>query len=103
MRNICSFVSLLLVLPPVRGQQSGLTLVDYIQYKEWKTWEEAKSFCREKHIDLVTIRNEEENRVFADFRGWIGLYREDETAAWKWSRGDETANYFSWNAGGKQH
>lgn len=61
-----------------------------------KTWKEAQIFCREKHTDLITIRNEKENQVFSGRDAWIGLYREKEAFPWKWSRGDKTASFLTW-------
>ncbi|XP_041827506.1 macrophage mannose receptor 1-like [Melanotaenia boesemani] len=96
MRNIC--VYLLLILPPVYGQQSDLRHGILTEYDEKKTWHEAQSFCREKHIDLVTIRRKEDNPVPRNDEVWIGLYQK-ETNLWKWSRGDEKATYFEWDGG----
>ncbi|XP_041833577.1 C-type mannose receptor 2-like [Melanotaenia boesemani] len=94
MRNICIFF-LLLVLP-VCGQQSRLRKTSFIQYHLEKTWNEAQSFCRKNHTDLVTIRNEDENQLIANDKSWIGLYREDENSPWKWSSSGENATYFKW-------
>ncbi|XP_022603774.1 secretory phospholipase A2 receptor-like [Seriola dumerili] len=69
----------------------------YFNYK--RTWAEAQVFCRRNHTDLVTIRNEEENRAFLNIYGWIGLYREDSNSPWKWSRGGEIANFITWVSG----
>ncbi|KAI4904503.1 hypothetical protein NFI96_023577, partial [Prochilodus magdalenae] len=50
---------------------------------EYKNWTEAQHYCREHHTDLVSIRNQTENRRIANMVGlnvdqnfvWIGLYR----------------------------
>ncbi|XP_041864710.1 macrophage mannose receptor 1-like [Melanotaenia boesemani] len=100
MMNICIFFFfLLLILLPVCGQQSSLTNIIITYYDEDKTWEEAQSFCREKHTDLVTIISEEENQLIAHDRSWIGLYREDENSPWKWSSSGENATFFLWQNG----
>ncbi|XP_041858772.1 C-type mannose receptor 2-like [Melanotaenia boesemani] len=97
MRNIC--VSLLLILPPVCGQQSDLRTTSFKHYSNMKSWEDAQSFCREKHTDLATLRSDKDNQVLGGDGGWIGLYRENENFTWKWSRGDETATFFKWAVG----
>uniref|UniRef100_A0A3Q3AUW1 C-type lectin domain-containing protein n=1 Tax=Kryptolebias marmoratus TaxID=37003 RepID=A0A3Q3AUW1_KRYMA len=101
MRNICIFVCLLLVLPLVCVQQSSLGPVNFIYYKKYMTWKDAQSFCREKHTDLVTIKDENENQAFTSIKGWLGLYRENSNSPWKWSRGDENATFLSWADNGK--
>uniref|UniRef100_A0A3Q3B8V4 C-type lectin domain-containing protein n=1 Tax=Kryptolebias marmoratus TaxID=37003 RepID=A0A3Q3B8V4_KRYMA len=84
MRTICIFVCLLLVLPLVCVQQSSLGPVNIIYYNKGMTWKDAQSFCREKHIDLVTIKDENENQAFFESTGWLGLYRENSNSPWKW-------------------
>ncbi|MEQ2190021.1 hypothetical protein GOODEAATRI_031238 [Goodea atripinnis] len=103
MRIIGTFVTLVLILHPVFGLYLNLTLLDFLYYNQSNTWKEAQSLCREKHIDLITIRSEEEDRVFPDVIAWIGLYRENIRFPWKWSRGDEMASFLNWNPGGKRH
>uniref|UniRef100_A0A3B4TQQ4 C-type lectin domain-containing protein n=1 Tax=Seriola dumerili TaxID=41447 RepID=A0A3B4TQQ4_SERDU len=98
-------VPLLLLLPSVCGQVGGLRAAKFKHYSYFnykRTWAEAQVFCRRNHTDLVTIRNEEENRAFLNIYGWIGLYREDSNSPWKWSRGGEIANFITWVSGGKQ-
>ncbi|XP_024866679.2 lymphocyte antigen 75-like [Kryptolebias marmoratus] len=97
MRNISVFVFLLLILHPVGGQLSGLTLLNFIQYDVEVIWTQAQSICREKHTDLITIRDEQENQAFFPFQGWIGLYRVNNTSPWKWSRGDKEATFYDWD------
>ncbi|XP_028268019.1 secretory phospholipase A2 receptor-like [Parambassis ranga] len=91
MKDICVFVPLLVLFSPV------VQLLNFTRYAQDKTWDQAQAFCREKHTDLVTIRNEEENQQINGIYGWIGLYRENNTSPWKWSRGDEVATYINWN------
>ncbi|KAM9745276.1 secretory phospholipase A2 receptor-like isoform 1-T1 [Menidia menidia] len=100
MRNIFIFVSLWPAIGLwVSGLELNLTLVNMIKYSEWKTWEKAQSFCREKHMDLVTVRDEKDNQAIVKHSGWIGLYRDEQTSLWKWSRGDEPAEYTNWRTG----
>ncbi|XP_053085634.1 macrophage mannose receptor 1-like [Pangasianodon hypophthalmus] len=57
----------------------------HILIKETKTWYDAQTYCREKHIDLVSVRNKTENeeiwRVIQNETVWIGLFNN----SWKWS------------------
>uniref|UniRef100_A0A3Q3B0Y5 C-type lectin domain-containing protein n=1 Tax=Kryptolebias marmoratus TaxID=37003 RepID=A0A3Q3B0Y5_KRYMA len=56
------------------------------------TWTEAQTYCRQKHTDLVSIRNSEElnqlintlSSVGHSSEVWIGLFKEFD---WKWSDG----------------
>ncbi|KAK6466629.1 snaclec subunit B-like, partial [Huso huso] len=75
-----------------------------------KNWTEARSYCREKHTDLVTMHSLEEQQQLqnivkneaSDFkketnnRFWIGLYQDSEN--WQWSTGD-AVSYTNWTAG----
>ncbi|XP_044037337.1 uncharacterized protein LOC122868941 [Siniperca chuatsi] len=93
---ICVLVPLLLLLPPVCG--AGLRTDNFKHYSDTKSWRDAQAYCREKHTDLITIRDANENQALFSGQGWIGLYRED-SAEWKWSRRDEIANFTSWDIG----
>ncbi|KAK3510476.1 hypothetical protein QTP70_008663 [Hemibagrus guttatus] len=62
----------------------------YVLINETKSWYDAQIYCREKHTDLVSVRNQTENeeiwRVITssapkDSRVWIGLFYD----SWKWS------------------
>ncbi|XP_053472102.1 macrophage mannose receptor 1-like [Ictalurus furcatus] len=55
---------------------------------ERKTWYDAQTYCREKHTDLVSVRNQTENEEIkkviqsaTDVYVWIGLFKD----SWKWS------------------
>ncbi|XP_071330861.1 secretory phospholipase A2 receptor-like [Trachinotus anak] len=94
-------VLLLVLLPSVYGQTGGLRTDKFILYtNDFKTnWWAAQSTCRRHHTDLVTIRDEEENLDFVSGYGWIGLHRQGSNLPWKWSRGDEIANFTLWESG----
>lgn len=62
----------------------------YVFLNQPKTWNEAQSYCREKHADLATIENTEDVRRMTDvvdgnFDGsaWIGLH--GDSKSWRWS------------------
>nr|XP_055035542.1 C-type mannose receptor 2-like [Misgurnus anguillicaudatus] len=72
---------------------------NYVFVYERKNWTEAQSYCREHHTDLVSIRNETENKRIRsllqknDYWVWIGLYRSPS-----WS--DQSNSTFSnWRSG----
>ncbi|XP_054861053.1 C-type mannose receptor 2 isoform X2 [Amphiprion ocellaris] len=86
-------VLLLVFLTP--GCGNGLKYRFYSgSYKT--SWAKAQNYCRTHHTDLVTIRDATENEDYYGGSGWIGLYREDASSPWKWSRGDEIANFIIW-------
>ncbi|XP_029292951.1 lymphocyte antigen 75-like [Cottoperca gobio] len=99
MRKICVLVPLLLLLA-VCGQVSVLRTENFLHYRSnfW-SWKGAQAHCRQKHTDLVTIGGEKENQDFLYSQGWIGLYRENSTSNWKWSRRDEIAVFTNWESG----
>lgn len=78
---------------------------EYLVYaNQYNTnWSAARDFCRKKHSDLATIRSRAENENLKDLGGWIGLHQESEGSAWKWSKEDESVDYFNWAVGGRQH
>ena len=56
----------------------------FVPVQEKKIWADAQKHCRQKHTDLVSVRNESENNqiqsLTSDKQAWIGLYR-----FWVWS------------------
>ena len=64
-----------------------------------KNWADAQRYCREKHTDLASVRNETENNQIqtilgSDTEAWIGLFRD----AWEWSDGS-TSSFRHWETG----
>ncbi|XP_007568353.1 lymphocyte antigen 75-like [Poecilia formosa] len=93
-RKICVCIFLLLIFHYI----CGLREWKVIYHNQKKSWREAQSSCREEHLDLVTIRNEEENLALAGFSdsAWIGLYQDKDGSPWKWSFGDERPTFSNW-------
>lgn len=96
-RKTCVCVFLLLIFHYI----CGLREWKVIHYDESKSWGEAQSSCREKHLDLVTVRNEDENLALAPYNGWIGLYQDKDGSPWKWSFRDERPTFFKWRTPGE--
>ena len=71
----------------------------YVLVTDEKNWADAQRYCREKHTDLASVRNETENNQIqtilgSDTEAWIGLFRD----AWEWSDGS-TSSFRHWETG----
>ncbi len=69
----------------------------FIPVKEGKNWTDAQKYCREKHTDLASVRNESDNNLIENMLTnntvWIGLHR-----LWVWSD-NSTASFTHWMSG----
>uniref|UniRef100_A0A8C1AEW8 Si:dkey-11o15.8 n=1 Tax=Cyprinus carpio carpio TaxID=630221 RepID=A0A8C1AEW8_CYPCA len=65
-------------LPFVCYGGRGNATQSFIRINDWKTWSEARRYCRDHYTDLVNVRNQTENQRILETAGggvWIGLYR----------------------------
>ncbi|KAK6470041.1 macrophage mannose receptor 1-like [Huso huso] len=78
----------------MRFNQSRYTLIE-----DLKNWTEAQQYCREHHIDLVSIKSASENEnLVKKAQGktfWIGLFNNP----WKWSHQGDNYTFHNWNTG----
>ncbi|KAM9722843.1 uncharacterized protein ACNS7B_018435 [Menidia menidia] len=53
-----------------------------------RPWDEARTYCQEKYVDLVTWDIVDSDWLVQEFGGsgdfWIGLHKEPEQDTWKW-------------------
>ncbi len=74
----------------------------FVRVPEGKNWTDAQKYCREKHTDLASVRNESENNQIEDIikqnpssskQAWIGLHR-----FWVWSD-NSNFTFTHWKSG----
>lgn len=69
-----------------------------------KSYEEAKSYCRERNTDLATIHNKTDMNSLITLvsssspRAWIGL-EIGSVRKWHWSRPNQKTEFLNWKAG----
>ncbi|KAI7808333.1 hypothetical protein IRJ41_002387 [Triplophysa rosa] len=72
----------------------------YSIYTSSKTWSEAKSFCRQHHTDLTSVRNQTDNQLIQNIINdphtsvWIGLFSDP----WEWPDNSDSGFRF-WMSG----
>ncbi|KAI4885997.1 hypothetical protein NFI96_005746, partial [Prochilodus magdalenae] len=68
----------------------------YIWIREYRTWADAQSYCRQLYTDLASVRNLTENQRILNITGgsgaWIGLYR---TRLWS---DQHSSTYENWRS-----
>ncbi|MBN3279265.1 MRC1 protein, partial [Polyodon spathula] len=73
------------------------TRESYNLIKEQKTWYEAQQYCKANYTDLVSIKNNDENKKIKEKANgtavWIGLFNNP----WKWSDGGGNYTFQNWS------
>ncbi|KAK6469623.1 lymphocyte antigen 75-like, partial [Huso huso] len=73
------------------------TRESYILIDQLKTWYEAQQYCRKNYTDLVSIKNNDEDKKIKEKANgtavWIGLFNNP----WKWSHKGEYSSFHNWN------
>uniref|UniRef100_A0A3P9ATL3 C-type lectin domain-containing protein n=1 Tax=Maylandia zebra TaxID=106582 RepID=A0A3P9ATL3_9CICH len=92
-QNICTYMSVTgntVIFPNTKSPKKPNTFTytsSFIYVNVSETWKNAQSYCRVKHTDLASVRNQSENEqlkmMLNNSPTWIGLYRN----AWMWSDG----------------
>ncbi|KAG1936451.1 hypothetical protein F2P79_018505 [Pimephales promelas] len=76
---------------------------EYVLIQEQKTWYGAQAYCRENHIDLATVQNDDDwanlqKTVYNMAKmAWVGLYNDIDS--WRWSYKDEKITFQIWSTG----
>ncbi|KAF5891484.1 macrophage mannose receptor 1-like isoform X1, partial [Clarias magur] len=78
--------------------QKGIFII--LLYSVQKTWRDAQIYCREKHTNLASVRNDTENEEIKNMTNdpssvfWIGLFFD----RWTWSDQSQSSfRYWSSN------
>uniref|UniRef100_A0A8C6TH94 C-type lectin domain-containing protein n=1 Tax=Neogobius melanostomus TaxID=47308 RepID=A0A8C6TH94_9GOBI len=94
---------------PFKAFNLALSFHRYTYISTRKSWEDARSYCRQHYTNLAMIEDESENTAVASVLvsnqwAWMGLYR----WPWRWSDGSDS-QFTNWqsgepnNVGGAQH
>ncbi len=100
---IAYFSSYRTALTGILSKTSGVPY-RFVLIEEPKTWAEAQSYCREKHMDLATVQSDEDraklkeaaNDVNFQSFAWIGFY--NGVLTWRWSYQNTVVSYTKWES-----